>query len=470
MSNENLWAGTEWDAPVAHPVRRLPEDPEAERAFLGTILAPGMGHMVLESTAYMDQSYFIVPQYRLIYRAAVELANTGTEITAVSLRNQLGDLANRAGGFTEIVSLISEATDYERPEVFGRIIKSKWQAREAMKALDRAKDAIEKFGEIGDSLEGLAPVLGALQGASTKIISHADLLDKAASGQAIMPADLASNKPVFGIPAIDLELNATPRRLGVIAAKTSAGKSSVSYQICVKTAVAGKRVLLVSLESDPQEVAAAIAANISGLSRSDIMRRGTVGFASNDLDLAKQNIAGYYAGSGATWESLESAIRAEHRRKAFDVVIVDYFTLLNPPEYKGRNMASLYGEISKAAKRMAQELDCSVILLSQFNRGIEDGAEPHLENLRETGQLEQDADWVLLMWAKPEDEADGSRIVHCKGAKNRGGRRGFKARMRFEPAQSRFFPLENETEIPAQAKTLLKKRKVDTGPLMPIID
>ena len=460
----NLW-GTEakvWSVQDANNIRKqdtLPEDTGAERAFLGCLLMPGNEQFILESTEYMDPNYFAVPQYGLAYRAAVECVNAGIEVSPISIANQMGPKATHIGGFTGLVEMVSSAVDYRDPKPLGKIIKDKWQARQAMKALDKARRSIGADGEVGGSLDGLMSLLGALAPQQESIVSHSDLLDLAASGVPILPNDLASNRPHFGIPFIDLELNATSRRLGVIAAKTSAGKSSISYQICVQSAAKGRRVLLVSLESDKEEVASALAANMSGMSRSDIMRRGTHGFDSHLLNAVKANVSGFYAGSGATWERLDNAIRAEHRRRPFDVVIVDYFTLLNPPEYKGRNMASLYGEISKASKRLAQELECSVILLSQFNRGVEDGQEPHLENLRETGQLEQDADWALLLWAKAEDEADGTRIVYAKGAKNRGGKRGFKGKMTFYPAQSRFEPNDTEIEITEKVKTILKKRK-----------
>ena len=424
----------------------LPEDTEAEKAFLSVVLAPGAGDLIMDAQSYMDSAYFHSPQHRLIWESAVQVANAGLEVSAISIRDQLGANQHRVGGFTGIMDLLSTWCDYSDPKPLAKILRSKWEARTAMIALDRAHRAISEEGIVGGNLDGMQTMLGALAPHQDKIVSHSDLLDLAASGSPLLPADLSGNKPFFGIGFIDDAMNATARRFGVIAAKTSAGKSSIAYQVCVESAKKGRRVLLVSLESDREEVAAALSANLSKLNRSDIMRYGSVGFDSDDLLAVKANVHGYYASSGSTWDVLERAIRSEHRRMAFDVVIVDYFTLLQPPEYKGRNLASLYGEISKAGKRLAQELSCSVIFLSQFNRGIEDGAEPHLENLRETGQLEQDADWVLLLWSKVEDEQDGTRIVYAKGGKNRGGRRGFSGAMTFFPAQSRFVERVGETK------------------------
>ncbi len=432
-------------------MKSLPSDVEAERALLGCLFAPGSDSLVLDAQELLAPEYFHAPQNKILFEAGCRLANRGDEISVVSLSDEVGDNLHKVGGFVGIVELVSGAVDYYDFKPLARIIKTKWEARQAILALSRAARAIENDGQVGESLNGLQTLLGALEPQGKSIVDHADLLDLAAGGSPLLPPDRSGNLPGFGIGYIDTELCATARRFGVIAAKTSAGKSSFAYQIVVNTCLQDRRVLLVSLESDREEVAAAVAANLGRLNRSSVMKSGTGGFWSSGLEKIKKNFHGYYASSGSTWDALERSIRAEHRRCPFAVVIVDYFTLLQPPDYKGRNLASLFGEISKAGKRLAQELECSVIFLSQFNRGVEDGQEPHLENLRETGQLEQDADWVLLMWAKAEDESDGTRVVYLKGAKNRGGKRNFKGKMTFYPAESRFE--ENHTvEFEPEAK------------------
>jgi len=443
---DDLWEGMDVDQkPRIKAVRSLPEDIEAERMLLSCIFAPGCDHYAVEAADEVHPDWFHNPRYRMVFEAGCRLANSGTEISVVALNDELGKDAHKVGGFTGLVGMFQDMTAEDwRP--FARIIRAKWEARTALLALSRAQESIESDGEVGTSLTGLMPLLGALEPQNRAIVDHSDLLDLASSGIALIPPERASNRPIFGVDFLDSQLNATAGRFGVIAAKTSAGKSSIAYQIATESCAHNRRVLLVSLESDKEEVVGAIAANLGHLNRSAVMRYGTSGFESDALPLIKANFAGYYASSGSSWDSLERAIRAEHRRRPFEVVIVDYFTLLQPPEYKGRNLASLYGEISKAGKRLAQELECSVIFLSQFNRGIEDGQEPYLENLRETGQLEQDADWVVLMWSKPDDEPDGTRLVYAKGAKNRGGKRNFRGKMTFYPAESRFIENFSETD------------------------
>ena len=420
----------------------LPEDLESELHFLSTVL--WNQEQTYEYSLTTPVEYFHKPQHRLIWQAACSLASEGTEISASAVKDRLGKDLHKAGGWQGVTDCFG-GEPVEHPEVLWSIIKDKSEARQSLIALNKASEAIMRDGSIGTTLDNIRGLADTFAPRQTPIRTYTDLFESMEAGNGALPIDRANNLPCFGIEALDYTVGAMAGTLGVIAAKTSAGKSSLAYQICIRSAMRGRRVLLVSLEADREEVSAALAANINEMNRSSLLRTGLDGV--DVPGTIKSNVHGYHAGSGATWETIEKAIRVEHGRSPFQVILVDYFTLLQPPDYKGsRNMASLYGEISKAAKRVAQQLACSVILLSQFNRGIEDGAEPFLENLRETGQLEQDADWVVLMWAKPEDEPEGFRYVNAKVAKNRKGKRGEKFRMKLFPAESRFIVSDTEVE------------------------
>lgn len=424
-----------WDEPT------LPEDIEAELHFLSTVL--WNAEMMYEYSLTTQPEYFHKPQHRLIWNAACSLVSEGTEISASAVKDRLGKDLHKAGGWQGVTDAFG-GEPVERPEVLWNIIKSKAEARQSLIALEKALETIRRDGAIGSTLDNVRSLADAFAPRQTPIRSYTDLFESMEAGNGALPIDRANNLPVFGIDSLDRTVGAMAGTLGVVAAKTSAGKSSLAYQICIKSAMRGRKVLLVSLEADREEVSAALAANMNEMNRGTLLRTGADGV--NVHGIVKSNVHGYHAGSGATWETIEKAIRVEHGRSPFQVILIDYFTLLQPPDFKGRNMASLYGEISKAAKRVSQQLACSVILLSQFNRGIEDGQEPFLENLRETGQLEQDADWVVLLWAKPEDEPEGFRYVNAKVAKNRKGKRGEKFRMKLFPAESRFIVSDTEVE------------------------
>lgn len=80
-------------------------------------------------------------------------------------------------------------------------------------------------------------------------------------------------------------------------------------------------------------------------------------------------------------------------------VFIDYLTLLTPPLKTDQNHLAV-GSISKALSALAKEFDCPVFCLSQLNRKVEDRADkrPQMSDLRESGQVEQDANTILFIY------------------------------------------------------------------------
>lgn len=308
----------------------------------------------------------------------------------------------------------------------------------------RDKEVIEAANNILSSFNDSGDVTGvAIQG-------YGDLYKASASGKPMLGGDGKNNLIRFGIPSLDDAIVATPGTLGIIAAKTSAGKSALAIQAAIETVRAGGRPLLVSLEMEREEVAARIVANVQQIDSIELLLSKHGGFAIDpESEKIVSKLSGMHGLSGQSLSAIEAAIRKEHRRNPFTCIILDYFTLLQPPDLKSRsaNMAFLYGELSKALKRLASQLGITIAILSQFNRNVEDGKEPTLENLRETGQLEQDASWVLLLWTeKAKYEEDELRTVLVRVAKNRLGRRWRLVRTTFAPWHNAFSEQERTTQ------------------------
>ena len=111
-------------------------------------------------------------------------------------------------------------------------------------------------------------------------------------------------------------------------------------------------------------------------------------------------------------------IKTASRHMKFDLIVIDYLQLIKADK-SFANRASEVGEVSKAIKGLAMELNVPIILLSQLSRGVEsrDVKEPQLSDLRESGDIEQDASNVIFIWNLSDDK-------RCKGmsvAKNRQG-------------------------------------------------
>jgi len=270
----------------------------------------------------------------------------------------------------------------------------------------------------------------------------ADCIDRYLIGEPLLDPQRARNLAVFGIDTLDRELVAGPGSLGVLAAKTSAGKTSLAVQVLLRSQAAGIQTAAFSMEMDKEELGARLIALASGRNSGQVLRHGVkVGHSLNeDLEVARKIIA-ITKIPGRTFQAVAAKIRQLVRRWGVRLVVVDYFTLINPPETgrRNRNDAALLGEMSKGFKLLASDLGICILLVSQLNRTVADGERPTLEALRETGQLEQDANWVGMMWTeKHRYESDEDRIVFVELQKNRGGKRWIKARTRFSPGTSRF--------------------------------
>lgn len=291
-----------------------------------------------------------------------------------------------------------------------------------------------------------------------------DLLMDSFNGKAFMSEDDAMHMVRFGLPKIDSHLVSNPGSLGVIAGKTSTGKTTFAVQALIKTALAGHRSLIFSLEMTKEEIGARWVANYRDVDSYEVMR-GKVGEPQavkdreahyvDALNLATETLV-VSDGTCTSFDSICKVIRREVQVHGVKVVFVDYFTLVNPPDTHTRNanVAYILGQMSKGFKALAKELMISIVLISQFNREVDDGEEPYLKHLRETGQLEQDANWVVLLWTEQKSyEMDQNRVVNVKVEKNRSGKRNVRCSADFTPATGRFIEKEMATgsEKPVKA-------------------
>ncbi|EPW3920869.1 TPA: DnaB-like helicase C-terminal domain-containing protein, partial [Acinetobacter baumannii] len=116
------------------------------------------------------------------------------------------------------------------------------------------------------------------------------------------------------------------------------------------------------------------------------------------------------------------ARKAKRKYKAIGCIIVDYLGLIRDPSKKDR--VQEVASISRDLKAMAKEFDCPVIALAQLNRGAE-GHKPVASDLKDSGQIEQDADQIIMVHPILEKETNApTGVTELIIAKNRHGKRG----------------------------------------------
>jgi replicative DNA helicase len=190
----------------------------------------------------------------------------------------------------------------------------------------------------------------------------------------------------------------------VIAARPSMGKTAMALHFAQSAAERGKPVLIFSLEMSKNKLADRII-----LGESDVESKQ---YNHGNLDQKEQLQVSEAAQklsslpiyiddkSGINIDYITSICRLNVRKNAVKLVVIDYLQLIDMPNDKGATRDQTIGIVTRKLKALSKELDIPIILLSQLNRSLETRTSkiPQLADLRESGNIEQDADLVIFLY------------------------------------------------------------------------
>jgi replicative DNA helicase len=244
--------------------------------------------------------------------------------------------------------------------------------------------------------------------------------------------------------------------LVVVAGRPGMGKSTLATSVAQWMARAGIGVLFKSLEMSDEDIGARLLADHtwgrdSGITADKIVRGDLTNEEAERLVLAAReygdlpltiDTAGYLTVSEIASRARAKKSALERRGQSLDLLVVDYLKFVRPTgNYRGQRHYEI-GEITASLRLLAKELGVCVLLLAQLNRETEkrDEPRPRLSDLRESGDIEADADLVLLLYReayylennpKVATDADLQRLLKDKRnsleiivAKNRMGQTG----------------------------------------------
>lgn len=234
-----------------------------------------------------------------------------------------------------------------------------------------------------------------------------------------------------GLGGLDVHLNGGLKggQLVVIGGRPGSGKSSLALQMADAVASAGGRVHVYSGEMLRGEVARRLMslwcdAPGAELQRPREMRQDTMDRIVDDVHSVSTYRMLLDDRPGKTWSEVAAGVmRSAFRLGGLDLVLVDYLQLLRVPERATEYTE--YTAASKAAKALALELGCVVVLVCQLNRAQAQRAKkaPIITDLRATGQIEQDANVILFPYRPAMDEEDApEELAQIDIAKHREGR------------------------------------------------
>ena len=433
------------------PQRVPPQSVEAEACVLGSMIlhAPCID-IVVQVT---QPEHFYRPAHQLVYRALVDMRQSGKPIDLVLLREEL-KLRNQldaVGGVEYLVALAEGVPSAANAQYYAQIVRDKAMLRELIVAgtemVQEAFDTRDAAGEVLDRAENRVFQI-ASQHIGDEAVTLNSLLQKTFETLQEHDGRLITGLASGYHPLDELTSGFQPGEVIIMAARPSMGKTSILLNMAENMAVVDKvPVVIFSMEMSKEQLAQRL---LAAHSRYDLrqMRRGMMSaedwtrlqLAAGDLEQAP-----IFIDDSPMLTILQLRAKARRLKAAYDIkcVFVDYLQLMT---YAGRadSRQEQITEISQGIKALARELRIPVVCAAQLNRGPTDRPthRPRMSDLRESGSIEQDADVVALLhcedyYHQGEEGYTPTDVTELIVAKQRNGPMGV-VRLRFISNYTRF--------------------------------
>ena len=351
------------------------------------------------------------PALQSVFKAARDLFFGGTVVDPVVINDRLG------GQYTELLANVMRVTPTAANwEEYARICRETSRVKRARGALVDLYFDEGGFREAQEAVAKAALILSD-SGGHDDAITLGDMV--ASFFDRHTPGKAASFLP-WGVKLLDKEFCAEPGDFCILGGYPSAGKSLLAVQIALHMAGKGLRVGYFSLETAPKtKLADRIMAHVARvplpkIKHNDLGEADMAALTASAQWLSSQPVE-FFQASGFTVADIQARTLA----KRYQVIFIDYLQLISGAQ---EDMRQRVTAISMGLHTLAQRHGVAVIALSQLSRpGKEDGKpkRPTMASLKESGQLEQDADEILLLYAENPDDRNSQRRLQI--AKNKEG-------------------------------------------------
>ncbi len=407
-----------------------PENPESEASLLGAVLIDHSlyGPFVRGRIAPPDLSR---DNHKLVLGAMERVAARGDQISFETVQQELtatNELAS-VGGAQFLVGLMQNVPTVAHAETYATIVSRTAQLRKLIGAANEIARLALVREDARDAVEDAQRILFAVSEASL----HRDIVSlEVALNRYIAQIEERGDEAQAGVPTGLRTLDAKtgglqPSDLILIAGRPGLGKTSLALCIIEHAAVrAGKTCAIFSLEMSELQLVQRLISMTAEIDGNRI-RRGRLSLpelqAINDASARLQQAQIFVEESSrlTVTDILAKSRRLQAERGKLDLIVIDYLQLIEGAAGDEDNRVQEVAKISRALKAIARELEVPVVAVSQLSRQIETrGTEPTLSDLRDSGALEADADLVMFVWQKDQqDRKDG--VVRLKLAKHRNG-------------------------------------------------
>lgn len=420
---------------------------DAEKSVLGAILQGGE-----DALNDLTERDFYRPEHRSIFRAAQELRREGQAIDLMTLGNRLAERQEleASGGAAYLLDCFRCVPTLANSRSYIGIVRECARRRELRQMLQTAAGSIgqqnadQVVDELLSSLRGLSVGPASWMDFQEIMSRTFDHLDGVANGKIqTISTGLADLDAVFGLRKGEVT---------TIAAGPGQGKSAMAWHIGRTAAQRGFRVALISLEMSEEQYGMRALSSLTGIPMERIVSaRGLTAEQWTAIGDA-MNAARLPFCVTTRISTVEQARREAMRMEKLDLLIVDYIQIMDTAR-RIDNEHLRISAITRQLKTLSRELNIPIIMLSQFKR-LPAGQRPTLNDLKESGSIENDSDNVILLY-KPQGpydenipapyagwyeaaEAREERFLLLEVAKQRMGKVRTVAAV-FDPARMRFY-------------------------------
>ena len=410
----------------------------SEQALLGTILV--RNSVIHDVEKLVCASDFFVCHHRWIFEAIQRITGRGNIADVATVTEELVSCGRSGDNAAAYLSdLANRVTSTENAIAYAQAVRDKKSERDMMEVARKITDivmasdgssTVERIQRAEEAFSSIKKT----ETHTTQVKLHDALVDY------VNHLDWRFNNP--GPHGLQTGYKPVDERLGgmnggeliVIGGRPAMGKTTYGMNVVTNIAMAGKRAMVFSLEMPARQLSQRMIASVgriplkalkdaSALGDGEMCNR-VVGAVSRikDLDVEIDDQG------GLDIADLCSRARRANAEKKLDVILVDYLQLVNDRSAQSR--FEVVSAVSRKLKALAKELDCPIIALSQLSRKIEErpvkDRKPVMSDLRESGQIEQDADVIQFVYREEVYDENSSRrgVLDLITAKFRDGEIG----------------------------------------------
>ena len=388
-----------------------PQALDVEEAVIGALLVEP--NCVDDAMEELTPSCFYSEKHRMIFEAMTRLVNSHTSIDLLTVKEQLlvdGNL-EAVGGVVELAQLSQKISAAAHVEFYVKLLKEKCIKRELITAAyDILKNSYDEGVKVDDLIDSAqTKVFAAIQNNVKKDVQDiGSVITKAIGDIERLQESTGLSGVPSGFPSLDrITFGWQPSDLIILAARPSVGKTAFVLNVARNAAVDHhKPVAFFSLEMPAIQLVKRMMVSETGLGADKI--KGAQKMEDFEWVQLEQKIkdlskAPLYIDDTPSLPVMEFRSKAKRlvNQKGVKLIIVDYLQLMQGPvELRGFREQEV-AAISRTLKATAKELNVPIIALSQLSRNAvnRQGSQnrPQLNDLRESGSIEQDADMVIFI-------------------------------------------------------------------------